>query len=379
MLKIFGIFKIPKIPKNYLRYIDYVLLINVILTIIFGIIMIYSATYSYPNSSKYIITQILSAIIGFILIFFITLVDYRYFGQAYKIIYILNILILASVFLLGTGKAQWGGQRWIRIGGFGIQPSEVAKIGFIISLAKYLDIIKEKINEIKYLAYLLAYVMVPVILVMMQPDLGTALSFFFIFVVMVYMCNINYKYIISAFLAAIVALPIAWNFLLKPYQKARILVFLNPGSDPLNSGYHVIQSQTAIGSGGLSGNGLFSGFQTQLDYLPEKHTDFIFSVIGEEMGFLGCIVVILLLLLIIYRCIIIAKNTRDTFGSFICIGVASMLLFQTTQNIGMCIGLAPVTGIPLPFISYGGSSLITNLVGIGLVLAVDFRRKYVFF
>lgn len=373
MLKKFGL------PQNYFKYIDSVLLITTILTIIFGIIIIYSATHSYPNSSKYIIMQIFSAVTGFILIFLITLVDYRYFCQAYKIIYIFNVLALAAVFLLGTGTDGWGAQRWIRIGGFGIQPSEAVKIGFIITLAKYLDLIKENINRVKYLCYLLAYVMVPVILVMKQPDLGTALSFLFIFVVMVYTCNINYKYIIGAFLSVIVTFPIAWYFLLKPYQKARISVFLNPDLDSLNSGYHVIQSKIAVGSGGFLGSGLFKGVQTQLEYLPEKHTDFIFSVIGEELGFLGSIVVILLLLLIIYRCIIIAKATKNTLGSLICVGVASMLLFQTMQNISMCIGLAPVTGIPLPFISYGGSSLITNLMGIGFVLSIDLRRKYMHF
>jgi rod shape determining protein RodA len=364
-----------KITQIYRRYFDYVLLFLTLAVVLFGIVMIYSATYSYPNTARYIVTQSAAMVLGVALAFLITLIDYRNIGQAYKIIYVFNIAALCAVFIFGTGKDQWGGQRWIRFGSIGIQPSEIVKIGFIITLAKYLSLIKENLNEIKSLLGLLLFIIFPVVLVARQPDLGTALSFVFIFAVMIYICGLHYKYILGGLLSAAALIPVAWTFFLKPYQKSRLLVFLTPYSDPLNTGYHIIQSKTAVGAGHISGRGLFGGFQTQFGHLPEKHTDFIFAVIAEELGFIGSVSIIILLGLLIYRCISIARAAKDDFGSLMCVGISSMFIFQALQNIAMCVGLAPITGIPLPFVSYGGSSLVTNFIGIGLILNVHLRHR----
>jgi rod shape determining protein RodA len=357
-----------------MRYFDVFLFILVILISICGIIMISSATSDFTNSRKYIITQTFSIVIGLVFMLITICIDYRNIGRNYKIIYVFNFLLLAAVILLGTGKNQWGAQRWIRLGPLSFQPSEIAKIGFIITFAKFLELIKDNLNKIKYLLAAFCYIGVPIALVMIQPDLGTALAFVFISIAMLYSCNINYSYILSGILSCAILIPLAWQYLLKSYQKSRILIFINPNLDPMGAGYHVIQSRMSIGSGGLFGTGLFRGSHSQ-NFLPERHTDFIFGVIGEELGFIGGIVVLLLLLVIVLRCILIAKSAKDHFGCYICVGVASMLIFQIFVNVGMCIGIMPVTGIPLPFISYGGSSLITNFIAIGLVLNVRLRHK----
>ena len=200
-----------------------------------------------------------------------------------------------------------------------------------------------------------------------------------IFIGMIFVCGIHYKYILAALASLMAFAPVAWLFILDDYQKKRFLVFFNPESDKLGAGYHVFQSKIAVGSGQVFGKGLFKGIQTQRGFLPEKHTDFIFSVIGEELGIIGSTLVIVLLLAIIWRCIAVAQNAKDDFGAYVCVGVASMLIFHTFENIGMCIGLTPVTGIPLPFISYGGSSLLTNLLAIGLVINVRMRRRTINF
>ncbi len=364
---------------NFIKNFDFILFIIVIMATIFGIMMVSSATNNFDNSSTYIFKQVLSFVIGIILMFIVTIIDYNYIGSFWRIIYIVSVTFLVSVLFLGTGVEEWGATRVIQVWKFTIQPSEIVKIGFIITLAKHIDNVKENINDIRHILMILLHLMVPVILIHKQPDLGTQLALIFIFIGIIFIAGINLKYIIISIITAISLSPIAWFFLLSPYQKNRILTFLNPESDPLITGYQVIQSKISVGSGQLLGKGLFKGTQTQLGYLPAKHTDFIFAVIGEELGFLGCVFTIILLMIIIWRCISIARNSKDTFGSFICTGVASMFIFHTLENIGMCIGLTPVTGIPLPFISYGNSALITNLVAIGLVLNVNMRRKVINF
>jgi len=364
--------------KKYMKNFDIFLFILVILVSICGIVMISSATSNFTNSRRYITTQSLSIIIGLVLMFITICIDYRNIGRAYKFIYVFNFLLLAAVSLFGTGKEQWGAQRWIQIGSIGIQPSEIVKIGFIITLAKFLDLIKDNVNQVKYLLATLAYIGVPIVLVMAQPDLGTALAFVFISIAMLYICGIDYRYILAGVLSCAIFIPLAWQYLLKEYQKNRLLVFINPDLDPMGAGYHVLQSKISVGSGGLFGKGLFKGAYAQ-NFVPEKHTDFIFTIIAEELGFIGSAIILLLLLVIVLRCISIAKSAKDYFGSYVCVGVASMIIFQIFVNIGMCIGIMPVTGIPLPFISYGGSSLITNFIAIGLVLNVRLRHKVITF
>ncbi len=355
--------------------IDYVLLVLTLICAIFGIIVISSATKTLPGNVKFVIIQSAALVIGIFAMWLVSFFEYEYYGDLSKYIYIACVFMLVIVLFLGTGREDTGSRSWIRFGPVGIQPSEIVKIGFIITFAKHLSSIGDDINNPLNVLKLLIHAGVLIGLIMLQPDFGTTVVFVCIFIGMIFAAGISYKYILSAIGALLIASPIAWFFLLKEYQKNRILVFLNPENDPLNAGYHVIQSKISIGSGQIIGKGLFHGTQTQLGYLPARHTDFIFAVIGEELGLIGCVIVIALLVTLTIRCLSISKIARNDFSSYICVGVASMFIAHIFENIGMCIGLMPVTGIPLPFFSYGGSSLITNMVAIGLVLNVYMRRK----
>jgi rod shape determining protein RodA len=330
-------------------------------------------------------------------------------------IYIFINLSLIAVRFIGT--TGLGAQRWINIGGFYLQPSEFAKIGMIVTLAALLQ--ATPTPTVKDLLRMLAIVAVPWGLVFAEPNLGTSLVFGAIAIGMFYWGNVNPGWLILLFSPLIsvllnnvstpiwigwvvVAGIIGWRTLpwpwlgtfgtvvvnvvsghvgqvfwslLKDYQKMRLTGFLNPEKDPLGSGYHLIQSRIAIGAGELKGRGLFQGTQTQLNFIPEQHTDFIFSAIGEELGFIGCISVLFVFWIICLRLVIIAQTANDNFGSLLAIGVLSMLIFQVFVNIGMNIGLAPVTGIPLPFLSYGNASLLSNFIGLGLVESVANRRQ----
>ena len=284
--------------------------------------------------------------------------------------------LLALVLFIGSGD-EIGSKSWIRLGSFGIQPSEYVKIGIIITLSVALSK-TDNINEPKSLIRIFLHIIPIILLVLMQPDFGTTMVFIVILIGMLFVAGISYKYVLSAFGIVAVSLPIIWHFL-QDYQKNRILVFFNPESDPLGAGYHVIQSKIAIGSGEIFGKGLYHGTQTQLDFLPAKHTDFIFAVIGEELGLIGCIIAIALLLALVIRCIYVSNIAKNSVGSYICVGIAFMMMGHIFENVGMCIGLMPVTGIPLPYFSYGGSSLIANFISIGLVINVFKQRRKIIY
>lgn len=355
--------------KPYLNSLfDKFLLISVLLSALFGIVAIYSATYSFGTNSNVII-QSCAFGLGFVLLIILTIFDFEQYEILIKPIAIVSVFLLILVKIIGT-SGDWGAQSWIRLGPVGIQPSEIAKIGFIITFSYHLSKVNDKINDLKTLLLLLLHLFVPAFLIMLQPDMGSTMVFIFIFAVLIFTAGLSWKYILISLLTGVVSLPIIYTFFLSEYQKHRILVFFNPELDKLGSGYNVIQSKIAVGSGGFFGKGFLNGTQNQLGFLPTKHTDFIFSVISEEFGFLGAFIVVMLLCCIIIRCIKIAKHSDSLFGRYICLGVSAMLIFHTVENIGMCIGLTPVTGIPLPFFSYGGTSLITNLIAIGLVMSV---------
>lgn len=356
---------------------DKLLFILVIISALYGIIAIFSATRSFGTNSNVII-QSASLLLGIAALLVVTWFDYEQLDIFLKPIAFVCIFLLLLVLIIGK-SGDWGAQSWIRIGPVGIQPAEIAKIGFIITFSYHLDKVSNDLNKPLNLLFLLIHLAVPVSLILLQPDAGSAMVFIFIFIVMIFCAGLSFKYIIPAFAAGVISLPLIYKFLLSEYQQHRILVFFNPNADSLGSGYNVIQSKIAVGSGGFFGKGYLNGTQNQLGFLPTKHTDFIFSVISEELGFIGAAVVILLLFAIIFRCLKTSKDTSVPFGKFICLGVSAMLIFHTIENIGMCIGLMPVTGIPLPFFSYGGSSLITNCIAIGLVMSVSLhtkRRKY---
>ena len=356
-----------KLKRLFQRF-DYTLFGLVIALSLIGILMIHSASASLENHTRYLLMQILAFFIGIVGAFVLSLIPSDFVRKTKVPIGIVGVLLLGIVLVIGVGSSI-GTKGWISIGGFSLQPAEIAKVCFIITLSAHVSYVEDRINQPKVLLKLLIHLMIPVGLVMLQPDFGSAMVFVFIFLILLFVAGLSYKYFLGALGSLVVILPLAWLFM-KDYQRKRLLVFFNPESDPLGSGYHVIQSKITIGSGQLFGKGYMQGSQTQLGYLPEKQTDFIFAVVGEEFGLIGCLIVVTILILIIARIITIARRTHDTFSEYLCLGVAAMLLIHTIENVGMCIGLMPVTGIPLPFMSYGGSSLITNFLAIGLVLSI---------
>lgn len=368
-MEIFGQFK---------KY-DKVLFFLFSVAVILGLVFIYSATKSMESGAKFVIVQSVGLFLGLCLMTVITYIDYEDLSELWKVFAGISVFLLVLVLIIGTGAESTGTKGWIRIGGIGIQPAEPVKIFFILTLSRHLDKIKNDINYIKNVGMLILHLLVPLALVLMQPDAGTAMVFIFIFIVMVYVAGIAKRYIVTAGAFGAVVSVVAWFFFLDDYQKNRIYAFIDPESASQTYGYHVTQSKIAIGSGQIFGKGYMKGIQTQLGFLPEKHTDFIFSVIGEEGGMIMCMIVVLVLMGMILRCVKIARESKDELGSFICMGVAAMWLFHTFENVGMAIGLMPVTGIPLPFISYGGSSMVTNCMALGLVLNVSMRRKTLHF
>jgi rod shape determining protein RodA len=278
------------------------------------------------------------------------------------------------VLVLLVGHTGLGAQRWVNIGPFRLQPSEVSKLAVILALARFLAAGRFRgslgLREIVGPGLLLA---LPLVLILQQPDLGTSLMFLFIGGVMVFCAGLQLWLIASVFPITVFLAPILWRGL-EDYQQRRILAFLKPELDPFGSGYHIIQSKIAIGSGGLWGKGLFQGTQSELRFLPEQHTDFIFSVIAEQFGLVGCLLFLVLYTLLILRGFEIAYETDDTFGALIVVGVITMIAFYVLVNVGMTTGLLPVVGVPLPFVSYGGSSMLTMWIGVGLILNVRMRK-----
>ncbi|MBU5677101.1 rod shape-determining protein RodA [Alkaliphilus sp. MSJ-5] len=367
-----------KIDTRLFKKIDFGLIVVVLLICIIGVIAVGSATYSL-GSERYIRTQIISILLGIGAIVAIMFIDYNTFGRMYIPIYIICNAMLLAVFIFGEGSESWGADRWIRIGSFGFQPADFAKLGIIICLAKVLDDKKDMLHKPMVLLKVLLFAGFPMVLILAQPDLGTTLIFAAFVFGMLFIAGLKYKYIVIAMVAGIVTAPLAWFGVLHPYQRSRILIFLNPEQDPMGEGYHTLQSRVAVGAGMFWGKGLFNGTSNQFGFLPEKHTDFIFSVIAEELGFLGVTVLIVLYAIMLYKFVKIAREAKDDFGSYLVTGVTFMIAFHIFLNIAMTIGLAPVTGKPLPFVSYGGTFMLTNMIALGIVLNVNMRRDKINF
>ncbi|KPL00436.1 MAG: hypothetical protein AMJ91_04760 [candidate division Zixibacteria bacterium SM23_73_3] len=394
---------------------DLTLLIIALILSAMGILLIYSAKHHSDNSVEkaIYIKQIIWVLVGIsacVLTFSIPLRFYEVFAY---VLYLLSLLALVLILIIGSSKM--GAARWISLGGFNIQPSEFAKLATIFPLARYLAYSKRSIYSFRWLASVVGMTLLPALLILRQPDLGTSLVFFAILISMLFWSGVPLFYvflIISPVISLICGFhEIAWAlfflilimllYRLRPaflfsvgflllnlafgtvtlvvwnklhdYQRQRIIVFLDPGKDPQGAGYQIIQSKVAIGSGGLVGKGYLEGSQTKLAFLPHQHTDFVFSVLGEEFGLLGGIILLGLFTFLIIKGILIAQKTRNTFASNVAIGLISIIGFQMLVNIGMTLGVMPVTGLPLPFVSYGGSSMLLFWVILGILLTINSR------
>ena len=368
--------KIKSVAKKsvMLMEFDWLLFIVTILLSVFGIVMIYSATRSLQTNLN-VIVQSGALVLGCAMMLVTCFFDYEQLKNLIKPIYIFAVAILILVLLIGIGTNEWGAKSWIRFGPIGIQPSEIAKVCFVITFSYHLSKVQDDINKPLVILGLLLHIGLLLGIIALQPDFGSAMVFVFIFVCLMFTAKLSYKYIISVGVLTAASVPLIYKYMLEDYQRNRILAFFNPESDPRGSGFHVIQSKIAVGTGQVWGKGYLQGIQNQMGYLPEKHTDFIFSVISEELGFIGAVVVVGALFFLIYKCFKTAQKADNAFGRYICVGVGAMMLFHVFENVGMCIGLMPVTGIPLPFLSYGGTSLVVNMVAVGLVLSVSYHNK----
>ncbi len=359
------------IDRRLFAHIDWLILMVTVSLALVGLASIYSATH---NHVPYVYQkQLWWLSIGAALMLLVIVVDYSLLGRFAYHIFGFAVLLLVVTLLLGHPVA--GAKRWLSLGFVTFQPSEFAKIALIVALARYLSTrnIPRKGLDLKRLVIPVILLLIPFFLVVKGPDLGTALIFFLIFCSMMLTVKVRMRTIMGLVLAFTPAIPLGWMSL-KHYQKARLLSFLDPASDPLGSGYHVLQSKIAIGSGGLLGKGFTKGTQGSLMFLPEHYTDFIFPIVAEEWGIVGSFTVLALFLILILRGLNTAKNSKDRFGFLVALGLTSMLFLHAVINLGMTSGLLPVVGVPLPFLSYGGSFLLTSLISIAILVNIGMRR-----
>lgn len=356
------------------RQIDWIVATTTLLIVALGLLVLYSSGIKSGEVKSEIDAsrQFLYASVGIVACALMARLDYRIFKSYAAVIYVLMLAGLVAVDFIGTSAL--GAQRWISIGFFQFQPSEFAKLALILVLAAFYSKVYSRSHRLRYLLQSLAIVAVPMTLVVIQPDLGTGLVLFVIWFSMTLASRVKKRYLVAGAIAGAVSLPAIYGFL-APYQQDRIQVLINPQADRLGTGYNVTQAIIAVGSGGWAGRGLSSGSQSQLNFLPSQHTDFIFAVLAEKLGFLGAALTIVLFAILILRIYILSAQSVDSFGSFICIGTASMLLFHVLINVGMNMGIMPVTGIPLPLVSVGGTSMLTIFLILGLVLSVSRHRE----
>jgi rod shape determining protein RodA len=372
--------------RSLLRYFDYVLLLLVVATSLFGCMMIWSATSTDPALSPLSmpIRQLVIGLgVGLVIMFVLSRIDYHNYRTFMLPLY---VIMCGSLFIVDiAGETTAGSQRWIDLGFFDWQPSETAKIALILVLAQFFATNEHRLKRLPVFLVSIVVILPPVVFVFLQPDLGTTLVLLAIWFGMALCAGIDYLHMLALVFIAIPLIVFAWNFkyvnsdgqtvgVFKPYQKARLEIFLNPESDPQNEGRNLLVSRKAVINGGLMGMGLFNGTNNKYNYLSIRHTDFIFSVIAEEFGFVGSIGVMIFLGLILFRVFRAAQIASDAYGRNICIGVGVMLTFQTFVNIGMNVGLMPVTGVTLPLISQGLSSMFTTFIAIGIVQSVVMRQ-----
>lgn len=362
--------------RTIFKRLDINLIVVILSLNLIGLINLWSASHgpSTQDIASLFISQLAWLVIGWTVFFVFTIIDYAILYRISIFAYILNLMFILYVTFFG--KVALGAQRWIDLGFFRYQPSETMKLALIILMARVLSH-KTTFGSgmgLKELALPLIVLLVPFGLVMEQPDLGTAMMLAAIGGSMMFFVKIKKRILATIILCGIIALPIAWKFVLHDYQKNRVLTFISPTSDPRGTGYNSIQSKIAVGSGKFFGKGFMKGTQSQLEFLPERHTDFIYSVLSEEHGFIGSVAIIGLFCFLFMTGIRIAANARDKFGALLVIGVLCYIFWHMTVNIGMVIGMLPIVGVPLPLLSYGGSSMLSTMAGLGLVSSVAYRR-----
>lgn len=369
MLSYFGNQKhsiLEKIPTLNWKLISLILIVAIT-----GFFMLYSAAGG--NLQPWLAKQLLYFGIFFPIMLLIAITDIRFWFQTAYIFYGIALLLIVAVDVMGHNSM--GATRWFKIGGIAIQPSEIMKVCMVFALAKYFyNIEAENIEKTHYVIVPILMIAVPAFFIFDQPDLGTATILILVGISILFVAGIKMWKFIAVGISGLVAIPLLWFFVLYDYQKKRVLTFINPSNDPLGSGYNIIQSKIAIGSGGFLGKGFLNGTQGQLEFLPEKQTDFMFTMLSEELGFVGSVFTITMYILIIYIGTKIALKTKHQFGKLLAIGVVNILFIHMFVNMAMVMGLIPVVGAPLPLISYGGTITATMLIGFGLLLNVDINQ-----
>lgn len=367
--------------RDFFKRADTLLLCLCCIATIFGLIAISSATQSYPEGSgQYMRVQTFSFVLGIVVYAALTIIDIDIIADQWIFLFIFDVLLILALIPFGVGDDTTGNRAWLRFMGIGVQPAEVVKVFYIVIMAKHVTYLKQYRNLSSILSVtqlLVHFLFMFALIVAVSKDLGSALVYLFIFVVMIFAAGIRLYWFALGIATIAVAMPFLWTRVLRPDQTERIIAPYNPEIDPDGFGvkWQTNQSKLALASGQLTGTGLYEGTQSQSNAIPAKHNDFIFAVIGEELGMIGCVLALALLVAIIIRCVYIGLKSRNTMSMLVCLGVAATIGIQTFENIGMCIGIAPVIGVTLPFFSYGGTSVITVFALMGLVSGIKFRPK----
>ena len=357
--------------KDKIFAFDFTLFFLILLLGIISLVAMYSSERG--NFSYYTQSHLYRFSIFFLLFIIISFIRIQFWYKSAYLFYFIVLILLFAVYLFGVTAS--GSKRWISLFFFNLQPSELMKVSLIIFLARYYyKIPSQNVNNIKHIFIPFFSLMIPVFLVVSQPDLGTAVLIAISGLIVIWLTGFRIKYFLYSFIVLICLIPVGISFL-KPYQKTRILTFLNPESDPLGAGYQIIQSKIALGSGGIFGKGFLQGSQSYLDYLPEKHTDFIFTLFSEEFGFVGSLILLLIYAFVIYRIAAIGNQSKNNFAKLFCFGFAAAFFVYVTVNMAMVLGLLPIVGAPLPIMSYGGSSMLSIMIGLGIVMSCKIHNQ----
>lgn len=366
---------------RYFKQTDILLMLFSLAASMYGLVLIYSATMSMSSHKSLVVTQIIAIGIGVVAMIVLSKIDYHTIGDWWKIIAAVSVLLLLYTLIWGKGPEVSEDKSWIIIGGRSLQPAEFIKIAFVITFSKHFDMVKDNLSSVKNVALLCLHGAVPIGIIVLQKDMGMALVYIVIFISMLFVSNIKLRYFAGGAILLMIATPIIWNLLFGDTQRNRILALLDPNNDDFaKQMYQQNLGITALASGKLWGYGLLNGPKTQsVGSLPERQNDFIFAATGEELGFIGCIVVMIILSLILIRIIVDSTHSKDAMGSMICIGIFASFAIQIMINIGMVLRLLPVVGLTLPFFSSGGSSVLSAFLAVGMVLSVYMHRKNLMF